>query len=336
MESPLSNRGIPQLVPHVPVRFPEKNISALTKEGAGFDVMSFACNHAMDYGEEAFFDTIDLLTKNGITVVGAGKNIKEARKPIVLERKGITVGFLAYLSILSTGLEAEEEFPGCVPLRSSHFYKQWDFQPGTPPIIITQLLSEHRAAMEEDIEQLRPQVNVLVVSHHAGVHFVPAMIAQYQKEAAYAAIDTGADLVLQHHAHILKGIEMYKGKAIFYGLGNFAMEQVKVYAGDRTAGDPDFRRLREIYKVKPIPGYEKYRYHFDALKTIIAKVYIEDKEIQKVTYIPCHITPDIEPEVVGRKDPRAQQVFNYVQEISDSEGLNVHFSWDGDEVLISS
>ena len=245
-----------------------------------------------------------------------------------------SVGFLAYLSILTAGVEAEEDVPGCAPLRASHSYRQYDFQPGTPPLIVTQLLPDHRAAMEEDIRQLRPLVDVLVVSHHAGVHFVPAMIAMYQKEAAHAAIDAGADLVVQHHAHIDKGIEMYKGKAIFYGLGNFAVEHGNPFPGRRRAGDPAFRLLREFYRAKPIPGYEKYRYLYDALKTMIAKAYIEDKKIQKVTYIPCYITPDCEPEVLARKDPRAQQVFDYVKQISEGEDLDVQFSWDGDEVLI--
>src|SRR5512137_2809380 len=78
MESPLSDRGTPMFVPHRPHRLPPSNISAYTEKGAGFNVMSFAANAAMDYGWEAFFDTINILTKNGIAVVGAGKNISEA------------------------------------------------------------------------------------------------------------------------------------------------------------------------------------------------------------------------------------------------------------------
>jgi poly-gamma-glutamate synthesis protein (capsule biosynthesis protein) len=335
MESPLSDRGTPQFIPHVPCRLAPENVAALTDEGAGFDVMSFACNHAMDYGEEAFLDTLDALAANGIAVVGAGRNIQEARKPVILERDGTKFGVLAYLSILSPGLEAEEEIPGCAPLRATHYYRQVDIQPGTPPAIITAVATEHLNAMEEDIKRLRPQVDVVVVSMHCGVHFVPAVVAMYQKEAAYAAIDAGADLVLQHHAHILKGIEVYKDKAIFYGLGNFALEHsqpVSQTAPLRTTA----ARLREFYHIKPIPGYERYRYHPDAIKTMIAKAYVQDKKIQKVTYIPAFVNPDLEPEVVTRGDKRAQEVFDYVKQISEEEDLNVRFSWDGDEVLISS
>ena len=69
---------------------------------------------------------------------------------------------------------------------------------------------------------------------------------------------------------------------------------------------------------------------------MIAKASIHNKRIQKVTYIPAYITPDLEPEVVKPGDPRAQEVFDYVRQISEEEDLHVHFSWDGDEVLVSS
>jgi poly-gamma-glutamate capsule biosynthesis protein CapA/YwtB (metallophosphatase superfamily) len=333
MESTLSDRGSPQFVPHAPSKLAARNVSALTKQGAGFDVMSFASNHAVDYGYEAFHDTLDALKNNNIAIAGAGRNIEEARKPVILERNGTRVGFLAYLSIVFPGLVAEEDRPGCVPLRASHYYKQMDFQPGTPPLIVTQLVPEDKKAMEEDIRKLRPQVDVLVVSIHAGVHFVPATVAMYQKEAAYHAIDTGADLVLQHHAHILKGVEMYNGKAIFYGLGNFALEHSKISI-KKKAGDPSHRGMRGFYKVKPIPGWENYHYLPDARMTMIAKAYIQDKKISKVSYIPAYVNPQSEPEVVTRRDPRAQEVFDYVAKISEDQELKVGFAWEGDEVLL--
>ena len=339
MESPLSDRGTPQFTPHSPKRLPARNISALTEEGAGFDIMSFACNHAMDCGEDAFFDTLDALAKNNIAVVGAGKNIVEARKPVILERNGTKIGFLAYLSILFPGLEAEEELPGCAPLRASHYYHTFDFQPGCPPHVVTAVLPEYLKAMEEDIKALRPQVDVLVVSMHAGVHNIRATVAMYQKEAAYAAIDAGADLIWQHHSHILKGAECYKGKAIFYGLGNFALEHTLEISSTRPAGDYEWKegRLKRYYfRLKQPLGYEKHGFHPEALRTMIAKAYIQDKKIQKVTYIPTYITPNLEPEVLTRADARAQEVFDYMEQISAEEGLEVSFSWDGDEVLISS
>ncbi len=331
LEAPLSDRGTVAFIDHSPRRVAAKNISALTEKGAGFDVMSHACNHAMDFGWEAFYDTLDSLKKNNIPVVGAGRNIEEARRPVILERKGTRVGFLAYLSIMAVGFAADEDRPGCAPLRSSHYYERVDPDPGAPALIVTKLFPRDREAMEEDIKKLRPQVDVLVVSIHCGVIYLRALIATYQKEAGYAAVDAGADLVLQHHAHTLRGIEVYKGKVIFYGLGHFAMEQQLVKVRPLEGA----KDRREFYHVKSEPGYEKYKIPHDSLKTMIAKAYIQGKKIQKVTYIPAYINPNLEPEVVTRKDPRAQEVFDYVAQISETEDLKVNFSWEGDEVLIS-
>ncbi|MDP3064454.1 MAG: CapA family protein [Chloroflexota bacterium] len=325
MEAPLSDRGTPQFVPSAPARLHAKNIRAVAEEGAGFDVMSFAANHALDHGYEAFFDTIDALTKNGIVCIGAGKDLAAARKPAIIERNGIKVGFLAYLSILPVGFEADAETPGCNPLRAHHAYRQMNYQPGTPPLIVTGLIPQYRAAMEEDIKKLRPQVDVLVVSIHAGVFGVEAMIAMYQKEAAYAAIDCGADLVLQAHAHQLKGIEVCKGKVVFYGLGNFALEHGVGYPGRPKAKDPNFVEYDRRYPA----------HHPNSPKTLIVKAYIQDKKIQKVTYLPAYINSTREPELVRRPDPRATEVFEFVKRSSEAEDLRVSFSWEGDEVLIS-
>ena len=337
MESPMSDRGTPNFVPHSPCKIPTSSVSALTREqGAGFDVMSFACNHAVDYGFDAFYDTLDTLKKNRIATVGAGRNIVEARKPAIIEKEGVKNGFLGYLSIVFPGIIAEDDVPGCAPLRASHHYQQVDFQPGTPPLVVTALYPEDKQALAEDIKKLRPQVDVVVVSMHAGVHVVPSVIAMYQKEAAYHAIDCGADLVLQHHSHILKGIEMYKDKAIFYCLNNFALEYDRLRPNERKAWDLGYRKLfHDFYKVKVHPGYERHRFHYDALKSLVAKAYIKNKRIEKVTYLPVYINPQLEPVVLTRQDPRAQEVFDYVAKISAEQELNVRFAWDGDEVAIS-
>ena len=337
MESPMSARGCAMFVPHSPVKIAPSNMSALDKKtGAGFDVMSFACNHAMDYGWDAFYDTLDHLGTAGIGVVGAGKNMAQARTPVIVDRNRTKVGFLAYLSIVFPGVVAEEEMPGCAPLRASTEYRQVDFQPGTPPLIITRLYPEDRMAMEADVRKLREQVDIVVVSMHAGVHVVPTLIADYQKEAAYAAIDAGADVVLQHHSHILKGLEFYKGKAIFYSLNNFALDYNRQKPNPYKAWDLGYRKLfHDFYKVQVHPGYEKHRFHFDALKTVAAKITIKDKKIVKVTFLPTYVNPDLEPEVLRRSDPRAQEVFDYVQDISEQMDMNVRLDWEGDEVRIT-
>ena len=78
--------------------------------------------------------------------------------------------------------------------------------------------------MEEDIRAAKARADVVIMSIHWGIHHVPGMLADYQFTVGHRAIDAGADLILGTHAHLIKGIEIYKGKAIFFSLGNFAEE----------------------------------------------------------------------------------------------------------------
>ncbi|MFC1988142.1 CapA family protein [Chloroflexota bacterium] len=301
---------------------PEK-VSALTC--AGFDIMSFASNHNLDpNGEEAFFKTIDSLTRNNIRVIGAGSNIYEARKPVIFERKGTKVGFLAYCSVVPPGFESGPDKPGSAPMRATSSYKQVDWQPGTPPKIITLANKDDLAEMLDDIKKLRPLVDVLIMSIHWGVHHLPAVIAMYQKEVAYAAIDAGVDLILGHHAHILKGIEVYKGKVIFYSLGNFVMPTRKEVLHPSHA----------LYGIKGNPEYPEYSGTVDARKSSLAKCLISNKKIEKVSYLPIMVNGHAQPEVLPRSDKRSSKVFHYIEWCCRDQGLDTMFSREGDEVVV--
>jgi poly-gamma-glutamate capsule biosynthesis protein CapA/YwtB (metallophosphatase superfamily) len=294
------------------------NIDALLN--AGFDVISLANNHSLDWGVEGLTDTLTRLKKAGLPFTGAGKNLAEARQPVILERKGTKVGFLAYSSVHPKGYEAESNKPGLVPIRVWTIYEQIDYQPGTPPRIVTIPYKDDLAAMVEDIKTLKSQVDVVVVSFHWGIHLTPRVIPMYCFDIGHAAVDVGADLILGTHTHILKGIEMYHGKAIFYSTSNFAIE-----AGKSSMGKDFVQALHKLYG-----SVEE-----DRRKSLIAKVTIENSKIKRVSYLPCYINDHSEPEIVKADDPRGQEVFNYVNDISKSENLPVHFSWDGDEVLVS-
>ena len=203
---------------------PHPNIGSVLKT-AGFDVMSFASNHVMDWGADGLLDTQVVAKQNGIALIGAGKDIDEARQPAIVQRKGVKVAFLAYNSILPPGSWATDDRPGCVPMRIRTFYEASEpYQPGSPSEVFTYAHQEDVQAMAADIEKVRPVADVVVISMHWGIHFMPAKLAMYQQQVGHAAIDAGADLIFGSHPHILKGIEVYKGKVIFYSLGNFAMD----------------------------------------------------------------------------------------------------------------
>jgi poly-gamma-glutamate capsule biosynthesis protein CapA/YwtB (metallophosphatase superfamily) len=304
------------------------NIEAL--RNAGFDVLSFANNHTMDWGPEALLDTMARLKQAGIPYVGVGENIVEARRPVILECNGTKVGFLAYGCTGPAGSEAEENKPGYAPVRVWTMYEQIDYQPGTPPNIVTVPHVKDLADMVEDVKKLRSKVDVAVVSFHWGQHFIPRVIPMYCFDVGHAAVDAGADIILGGHPHILKGIEVYKGKVIFYSLCNFALELTPEVWNSKGAPS----KTKKIYNYVPDPECPNYPMPHESRATLIVKAAIENGDIRRVSFIPCYVNRNSEPEIVSRDDSRGQEVFNYVKDISASEGLAVRFSWDGDEVLV--
>jgi hypothetical protein len=315
-EQPLSDKGTPN--PKQAVYSSPKNLDGFLS--AGFDVVSLANNHALDWGTEALLDTISRLDAARLPHVGAGANIAQARQPVILERKGTRVGFLSYSSVHMDGYEAGIDSPGLAPIRIWTIYERVDYQPGTPPRIVSFPYKEDLEGLTENIKRLKAQVDIVVLCMHWGQHLVPAVIPMYCFELGHAAIDAGVDIILGTHTHILKGIEIYHGKPIFYSTANFALE-----LGSHMRDHKHVGGLNEFYKITD---------ETERRNTLIAKFKIEDGRLARVSYIPCYINEKSEPVIQKRSDSYGQQVFDYIKNISESEKLNVHFAWEGDEVLV--
>lgn len=176
---------------------------------AGFDVVSLANNHTLDYGKEALVETVRHLRAQGVTPVGGGRTLAEAHRPHVITVRGMKVGFLAYLGL----------FPPILPLRAK--------EPG-----IAMAYLRH---IKRDIKALRPKVDFLIVSMHAGKERAPRHSSR-QQQIARAAIDAGADMVIGHHPHVVQDTEIYKGKPIFYSLGNFVFDPSPSFLRDEGRG----------------------------------------------------------------------------------------------------
>jgi len=303
---------------------------------AGFNVVSFASNHTLDCGPEAMFDTLEVLKENNLGVIGAGKNIKEARKPLIVEKKGTKIGFLGYCSVPKAGSEAGPNKPGVAPMRAFTIYQQLEPQPSSPAETITVPDPQDIEAMEEDIRQLKPLVDVVIVSHHWGIHIQQASVAMYQRRVGHACINAGADLILGHHAHILKGTEVYKGKVIIYSMGNFALDDTYDQIVHEAKAKPFFAKLMELYGWTPDPDYPGYGMPFESRKTMIAKVIFSNKKIEKVSFLPCYINKNAEPEVMPRNDKRFDEVVDYMTKITKSQGLNAKYVVEGNEAIITT
>jgi poly-gamma-glutamate capsule biosynthesis protein CapA/YwtB (metallophosphatase superfamily) len=307
--------------------------TAVAMKDTGFNVVSFAGNHCMDWGREAFSNTINNLRKENISVIGVGENIAEARTPAIFDIRGNRTAFLAYNTILPMAYWAEEGRPGCAPLRAFTVYEQIEHdQPGTPCRIHTFSHKEDLKNMINDVKNAKAQADVVIVSMHFGIHMIPAVLAEYQKEMAYAAIDAGADLILGHHAHILKGAEIYKGKNIFYSLCNFGIDlrMDKAHAESKS--------FKEIQKLNPdwIPDFEAlYNFPTDSQKTIVVKCLISDKALKSVSFVPTFVDKKTaQPEILTAGDERFKAVIGYMEEISKNAGLSTRYIAKGNEVVL--
>lgn len=292
----------------------------------GFDVVSLASNHAMDWGPDAMLDTAELLRSRGMQVIGAGQDLAEARRPAILERGGVKVAFLAYCSVLREGYAAQAHRPGVAPLRAHTYYQAAEYQAGMPPRIVTIPYEEDLAAMVEDIRAVRSQADVVVVSLHWGLHFIPRAIADYQPAAARAAFEAGADLILGHHAHVPKAIGVQGGKACFYSLSNFIMSA--------PAAKPErHETFARRYGVKLDPEYPNLPYGEDAKRSLIARAQLSRAGVERVSFLPVLIDKQLRPEVLKAGDPRFDDAVRYMNWAS--EGYAPPFRVEGDEVRVA-
>ncbi len=300
---------------------------------AGFDVISFAGNHCMDWGPEGFFDTIAAVRSAGIDVVGVGATIAEARRPVVVERTGRRVAFLAYSSILPMGYWAEVNRPGCAPMRAFTHYEQVEHdQPGTPARVHTFPHEADLAALCADVAAARADADAVLVSLHWGIHFVPAVIADYQRVVGRAAIDAGADAILGHHAHILKGVELHRRRPIIHSLCNFAVD---LHMDQAHADSPGFKEIQGLHPHWEPDFDSTYNFPADSRRTVVAKVVLGASGGLRVSLLPAYVDRQSVPEILPAADPRFDEVHQYLVDITRAAGLNGSFEVDGDELVIA-
>ncbi len=304
---------------------------------SGFSLVTLAANHLWDWGVSGIEATITGLRNAGIPFIGAGMNIDEARRPAIIERNGTRFGFLNYNCAGPIVSWANPEKPGCAYINViTHHEEREGGQFAFLPAKYTFAEPSTMKAMAEDISKLRPLCDVLTVYFHKGLVNVPVTIEMYDQQVAYAAIDAGADLILSSHAHVLKGIELYKGKVIFHGLCNFVVPTRSLSEDTPTWHMKQYaKRRKERHQFEPDPEYTTYPWHPEAKHTIIAKCIVVGGKISRVSYLPCLVNKQSQPEIL-KHDARGQQVFDYMDKITKAAGLNARYEWDRDEVLIKT
>lgn len=324
LETVYSNKGARD--PHARIPFRAAPEDAAELKDAGFDVITTAGNHCMDYGHEALLDTIDVLRAAGLAPLGTGRNLEEAEKPVIVERGGNRVGFLSYNSIMAEEWCAQSDRPGCNPIKiysSDGQFNAGETAAGRRPDTAPGRADLDR--MAQSIERLKGEADIAVVSFHWGLALSPADFAGYQRELGHAAIDAGADLVLGHHPHILKAVEIYKEKVIFYSIGNFAFDQSAPLSAAAQALSPGY---------KDDPDYPGYKFPIDTRKAILVKCSIDEGRIQRISVLPAYINSHAQPHLLARDDARFDEVVDYLKKVTKDHGMPADFAIDGAEAVI--
>jgi hypothetical protein len=290
----------------------------------GFDVISLASNHSLDWGEDALLDTLELFHKKGIQTIGAGHNIEEARRPAIIEKNGVRVAMLGYSSVSPAGYEAGPNKVGVAPLRAHTYYRVVEPQPGLPPQVVTVPYEEDVEAMVEDITKAKKAAHVVVVSVHWGIHFIPRTVADYQPIIAKAAFAAGADVILGHHPHIPKAIAVHGGKTCFYSLSNFVMS---------TARRTYLNTITKTFGLTPDPDNPRIAFK-GSDRSLIAKVVLTREGVKKVSFLPVLIDKQCRPEVLRHEDPRFDEAVKYLDWVS--EEFDHKFVVEGDEVVVAA
>jgi|WetSurMetagenome_2_1015567.scaffolds.fasta_scaffold00889_9 poly-gamma-glutamate capsule biosynthesis protein CapA/YwtB (metallophosphatase superfamily) len=165
-------------------------------KNVGFDILCLANNHILDYGEVGLLDTISSCNKHGISTLGAGVNLENARKPLIKTINDKKIGFINACEIeFST---ASSNSPGANPIDLINLYN--------------------------DIWNSRSIVDFLILILHGGNEYSSLPNPSFKRQCRFF-IDLGVDAVICHHSHVIGPVEIYKNAPIFYSLGNFIFKR---------------------------------------------------------------------------------------------------------------
>ncbi|HEX7004328.1 MAG TPA: CapA family protein [Trueperaceae bacterium] len=234
LEIPLTDGGTPS---DKPVAFRGAPAGAADLAQMGFDVLSLANNHALDYGEAGLRDTMAALSENRVAHVGAGIG-EESLSPHFVTIAGTKVAFVALCATVPRGYAAGDGRLGVAPLRAHQAVyvdgALFDEQPGTAPYIQSWPHEQDLQRAEELVRSARAQGADLVV---AALHWgVPPMwlapyqgfLAEYQRPMAERLVAAGVDVIFGHHPHVPHPWEWVDGKPVFWSLGNFIFQPYRV------------------------------------------------------------------------------------------------------------
>jgi poly-gamma-glutamate capsule biosynthesis protein CapA/YwtB (metallophosphatase superfamily) len=299
---------------------------------AGFSAMTLAGNHIADCGEAGIADTIAGLDAQGLAYCGAGANLAQARRPALLNVQGRCVGLLSYNCVGPQSAWATEQKSGCawLPVQTV------DGSAVAPARELALPTEAARDILAQDIAQARLQgATLVIVALHKGIVHTPAYIAPYERHLAHSAIDLSADIVISHHAHIVRGIEFYQGKPIYHGLGNGCVVTRALDPGQAHPARAAWaQRRKTLFGFEPDPAYPLAPFHPEAVHAFLARVLWHADGSIEAGIVPVWVDPPGRPRLATKEE--TMRILGYVERISQNAGLEALNLTVRDDMLVAA
>lgn len=313
---------------------PTRNAAGL----AGLDVVSLANNHAMDAGRLGLTDTVETLGRHGIGTAGAGPTLADALRPAVLDAGDLRIAVVAVTAVLQHGAEARPGTPGVAPLRADDCYLPpypGGCAPGLPARVLSVLSEPDWEAVAAAVAGASTGADVVVASVHWGDHTRPWVLTDHERLCAELLAEAGANLILGHHQHMLRGVEVIGATPVFFGLGHIVFDFPGYVAELESFGLPvtqasaaQLAAMFGEYGIYPRPDQPAFPFPPLARHTGVAVVELSAGAVPRIGLVPCLIDATGVAVPVRRGEPgwatavevaeRAQQVPGLGAKVADT------------------
>lgn len=329
LEVPHSRRGV-ELQGDVPAPGADPaHLSALKR--AGFSAVTLGGNHIADLGAIGIADTRDELQRLGLRFTGAGATLSDASAPAFIEASDRRIALLSFNCVGPEAAWATSDRAGCAYVR----IETSDGSPIAPSAPLARIDPASLAEMQQAIAEARTQADLVIVALHKGIVHTPVRLSPYERALSHAAIDAGGDIVLGHHAHIVRGIELYRGKPIFHGLGNGCVVTRALSPNQSHEARAAWaRKRREMFGFEPDPAYELAPFHPEAVNAMLGRVRLDASGAMQSGFTPVYVEAPGRPTLAH--GDTADRVIAYIDRITREAGMPpLTFLRTGDDVWLS-
>lgn len=322
-----------------------RSIIANELKWAGFDMVAHANNHTFDYGSEGVIKNLQNVKQAGLILAGSGNDLQSARSPAYFHSPAGTVALISAAQLFYDYMRAgpsRHDFrgrPGLNPLRMSKNIKIPSrfkaYESSKVFVAITKLLkiiwtpvyiidTKDLEGNLNAIREAKSKADIVVMSVHA--HFQ----GDWLEELSHKAIDSGVDIFFAQCPHEVRGIEIYKDKPIFYGLGDFVFqnEQVEFFPAefyerlglDENATPKDATNVahKEQFSIQKI------------WEGVVGTIYFEEGKVSKIQLIPIDLGFGQPLPIRGRpkyaNNELGKKIISDIIKLSDKYGTKINYS----------